>query len=162
MAKIDRREFLARSKRMGIGAAAGASMIAAPAIAKARAGANDRVRVALLGLGGRMHWHVRALAKMADEVEIVAVCDCDQNKLDSVAKAMPELEGKKLTPYTDMRKMFDDKSIDAVDISLGPRRMSPTSTAPGTPTARRGSGMSTRSCSVTSPWERSSWAAKAT
>jgi len=115
MQQTNRREFLKTST------AAGATALAAPAIAKARDGANDRVRVALLGLGGRMHWHVRALAQMGDVAEIVAVCDCDQNKLDSVAKAMPELEGKKLTTYTDMRKMFDDKSIDAVTIGLGDR-----------------------------------------
>ncbi len=116
MENTNRREFLRSSA-----AAAAASAFAAPAIAKDKASANDRVRVALLGLGGRMHWHVRALAQMTDEVEIVAVCDCDQKKLDSAAKAMPALEGKKLTTYTDMRKMFDDKSIDAVDISLGDR-----------------------------------------
>ena len=64
MTKIDRREFLARSKQIGIGAAAGASVFAAPAIVKDKASANERVRVALLGLGGRMHWHVRALAQI--------------------------------------------------------------------------------------------------
>jgi len=97
-------------------------MMAAPAIAQSRAGANDRIRVGLLGLGGRMRSHVRSLAQMAgDNVEIAAVCDCDRAKLDSAAKVYPELEGKKLTVYTDMRKMFDDKSIDAVSNALGDR-----------------------------------------
>ncbi len=118
MHNSNRREFLKSSA-----AAAGASVIAAPAIAKARASANDRIRVGIVGLGGRMGSHVACLHKIADQdnVEIVAVCDCDQKKLDSAAKRYPALEGKKLATYDDMRKMFDDKSIDAVSNSLGDR-----------------------------------------
>ncbi len=117
MHDTDRREFLKKST-----AAAGAALVAAPAIAKGRASANERVRVALLGLGGRMHSHVAALDQMTSEnVEIAAICDCDQKKLDSATKSYPQLQGKKLAVYTDMRKLFEDKSIDAVTIGLGDR-----------------------------------------
>ena len=117
MQSSDRREFLKKSA-----VAAGAAIVAAPAIAKSSNSANDHIRIGLLGLGGRMRSHVRALDQMADEnVEIVAICDCDQSKLDSATKTYPELEGKKLTVYTDMRKMFDDPSIDAVSNALGDR-----------------------------------------
>ena len=117
MRERGRREFLKKST-----AVAGTALVAAPAIAKSRAGANDRIRVGLLGLGGRMRAHVTALAQMTGEnVEIVAICDCNQKKLDTATKVYPELEGKKLTVYTDMRKMFDDKSIDAVSNGLGDR-----------------------------------------
>ncbi len=116
MADTDRRDFLKSTA-----AVTGAALVAAPAIAQAR-GANDRIRVGLLGMGGRMRSHVAALSKLAgDNVEIVAICDCDQNKLDSAAERYPELKGKKLTRYSDMRKMFDDKSIDAVSDALGDR-----------------------------------------
>ena len=117
MQNTERREFLKKSA-----VAVGAAAVAAPAIARSRASANDRIRVGLLGMGGRMRAHVLALAKMAgDNVEIAAVCDCDQNKLDAVSKTYPELEGKKLAVYTDMRKMFEDKSIDAISNALGDR-----------------------------------------
>lgn len=117
MTKSDRRQFLRKSVT-----AAGAAAVSAPAIAQNRLSANDRVRVGLLGMGGRMRAHVRALAEMADQnVEIVAVCDCDQNKLDALTKTYPELQGKKLAKYTDMRRMFDDPSIDAVSNALGDR-----------------------------------------
>ncbi len=117
MQNTDRRKFLA-----GSAAAVGTAMFTAPAIAKSRASANDRLRVGLLGLGGRMRSHVCALTELADEnVEIVAVCDCDQRKLDAPGKVYPELEGKKLTAYADMREMLDDKSIDAVSNGLGDR-----------------------------------------
>ncbi|MDP6719186.1 MAG: Gfo/Idh/MocA family oxidoreductase, partial [Pirellulaceae bacterium] len=69
-----------------------------------------------------MRSHITALAQMAeDNVEIVAICDCDQSKLDSAVERYPELKGKKLALYSDMRKMFDDKSIDAVSNALGDR-----------------------------------------
>ncbi len=66
-----------------------------------------------------MHFHIASLAQMAQEgnVEIAAICDCDQAKLDGATKAYPELAGKKLTVYTDQRKLFDDKSIDAVSFA---------------------------------------------
>lgn len=117
MGSTNRRDFLA-----GSAAAVGSAAFAAPAIASSRASANDRIRVGLLGLGGRMRSHVRALVELADEnVEIVAVCDCDRKKREAPAKIYAELEGKDLTAYADMRKMFDDKSIDAVANGLGDR-----------------------------------------
>jgi len=117
MSGTDRRQFLKNAAT-----ATGAALAAAPAIAKARRSANESLRVGLLGMGGRMQAHVTALAQMSDEnVEIVAICDCDQSKLDSAAERYPELQGKKLKHYSDMRKMFEDKSIDAVSNALGDR-----------------------------------------
>ncbi len=66
-----------------------------------------------------MHFHVTSLDQMVREgnVEIAAICDCDQAKLDGATKVYPELAGKKLARYTDQRKLFDDKSIDAVSFA---------------------------------------------
>ncbi len=109
----NRREFLKSSA-----AAAGASMAAAPAIAKSRLGANDRIRVGLVGLGGRMRSHVTALAQMApDNVEIAAISDCDQSRIDAAPQRYPELAGLKLAKYTDQRKLFDDPTIHAVSFA---------------------------------------------
>ncbi len=116
MSKSHRRHFLQASAAL-----AGASLTA-PAIASSRRSANDRIRVGLLGLGGRMRAHVAALHQMQDaNVEIAAICDCDQTKLDSAAKLYPELTEKKLTAYSDMRALFEDKSIDVVSNALGDR-----------------------------------------
>jgi predicted dehydrogenase len=114
MASSNRREFLKSSA-----VAAGASLVAAPAIAQSVKSANDRLRIGLVGLGGRMHFHIASLAQMAQEgnVEIAAICDCDQAKLDGATKSYPQLVGKKLTVYNDQRKLFDDKSIDAVSFA---------------------------------------------
>jgi predicted dehydrogenase len=113
-----RRSFLKQSAALGA-----AATVAMPAIARSQSSANGRIRVGLLGLGGRMRPHVLALDELAEaeNVEIVAICDCDQRMLDSAEKRYPPLEGKKLARFSDMRKMFEGDVIDAVSISTGDR-----------------------------------------
>lgn len=111
MAVTNRRKFLQTS------AAAGAAAVAAPAIVARAAGASERIRVGFVGMGGRMHSHVGSLANLPDEVDLVAVCDCDEAKLADVEKSFPDLAGKKLKVYKDQRALLDDKEIDAVSFS---------------------------------------------
>ena len=44
----------------------------------------------MVGLGGRMRSHIGSLAAIAkqDNVEIAAICDCDQSKLDAAAQEL--------------------------------------------------------------------------
>ena len=74
------------------------------------------IRVGINGFGriGRL---VYRIASEEPNIEIVAVCDCDRSKLDRIGALYPQLKEKKLTRYPDMRKMFDDKSVDAVSNS---------------------------------------------
>jgi predicted dehydrogenase len=112
MAETNRRTFLKTS------ALAGTSAWVSRGGMAFGGGANERVRVGLLGMGNRMRAHVTALHELAKEnVEIAAVCDCDRRKLDTVPDRYPELAGKQVKTYTDMRRMFEDESIDAIDIS---------------------------------------------
>jgi predicted dehydrogenase len=99
--------------------AAGAGAFAAPAVVLGQRGANDRIRVAMVGLGGRMRSHIGSLTAIArqDNVEIAAICDCDQQKLDGATKSYPELAALQLKKYDDQRRVFDDRSIDAVSFS---------------------------------------------
>ena len=99
--------------------AAGTATFALPTVMLGQRGANERIRVGMVGLGGRMHSHIGSLAAMAqsDNVEIAAICDCDQSKLDGAMQSYPELAGLKLKTYTEQRKLFDDKSIDAVSFA---------------------------------------------
>jgi predicted dehydrogenase len=114
MGNSNRRDFMKSSA-----VAAGVSAFAAPAVALGQRNANERIRVAMVGLGGRMRSHIGSLGAMAatDNVEIAAICDCDQRKLDGAVKSYPELAGLKLKTFTDQRKLFDDPSIDAVSFS---------------------------------------------
>lgn len=74
-------------------------------------GANDRVRFALIGAGGRGQEDFRA-ALRAPNVEAVAVADVYTRRLDEAKKIAPQVK-----TYKDFRHLLDDKSIDAVLIA---------------------------------------------
>jgi predicted dehydrogenase len=101
---INRRTFLASTL------AAGSGLALAP---HARAlGANDDIRVAVVGFRGQGSLHLRLLRELAG-VRVVAVCDVDQSVLDrELAKSAGK--GEQLAVYSDVRKLLEDKNIDAI------------------------------------------------
>ena len=109
-----RREFLAG------GAAAAIAAMSFPHILPAQArGANERPRLASIGVGGKGGSDIDHAAAHAD---IVAMCDVDQKSIDAKLKLYP-----KAKIYRDFRKLFDEmgNDIDAVTVStpdVGPRR----------------------------------------
>jgi predicted dehydrogenase len=50
-------------------------------------------------------------------VEVATLCDPDNNILQKRAKEFEEKTGKKVKTENDLRKVFDDKTIDAVSIA---------------------------------------------
>src|ERR1035441_8086534 len=78
--EINRREFIKSTARTGTGLAAlgGISFFPKP---ERIFGANNRVRVAVVGLHGQGWQHVHEYSKMPD-VEIAAVCDVDENVMN--------------------------------------------------------------------------------
>lgn len=88
--------------------------LAAPMMA-GNTGPNSKVRVALIGLRGRGRDHVRALHELSGEgVELVTMCDADSRLMAERAAGYEKLSGRKITQTADMRRVFDDKNIDAV------------------------------------------------
>jgi len=77
-------------------------------------GANDRLRIGAIGINGMGWSDTKSLLKI-DGVELVAICDVDQNV---IAKRKEELgeAGKKVRVYADYRDLLDQKDIDAVVI----------------------------------------------
>lgn len=74
-------------------------------------GANDRVRFALIGAGGRGKEILRA-AVQCPNTEAVAVADLYTRRLDEVKEIIPNAK-----PFADFRRILDDKTIDAVLIA---------------------------------------------
>ena len=87
--------------------AVGAGLALAAPFSKAR-GANNDIRMAVIGVGERGSGHVRDFGRI-EGVRVVAVCDADQNRVDQFKK-----QNAAMDTYTDMRKIFDRKDIDAV------------------------------------------------
>ena len=77
---------------------------------------NERVRIAVIGLGGRGGSHVNAWSRMAN-VEIAGICDIDESHIGEKFKLLESRGVKSPTTFVDFRKILDDKSIDAVSIA---------------------------------------------
>lgn len=76
--------------------------------------ASDRVRLAIVGVGGMGNNHLKWFAALP-EVEIVALCDVDKDHLDSSLKTLSTLDPlSKAQGYNDFRKVLDRKDIDAI------------------------------------------------
>jgi predicted dehydrogenase len=91
--------------------------IAEPVIVPKRAfGANDRIRVSVLGLNGRGQDHVSEIMKQPN-VEIATFCDPDMEILKKRAKSFEEKYKLKVAVEQDLRKVYDDKNIDAVSLA---------------------------------------------
>jgi len=83
---------------------------------KALASANDTVRVACVGIRGQGNAHIREYSKMQN-VEIAALCDVDENVLNKRLGEVVSSGKKKPAAFTDVRKLLEDKSIDAISIA---------------------------------------------
>ena len=112
---ISRRRFLAASAEIsfGIAAWAGASRLAA---SQSVLGVNERVRLAVCGIRKRGFDHVRLFSEIPN-VQVVALCDVDESVLRQRLADMEKLGLPKPQTYTDVRKLLEDKSIDAVCVA---------------------------------------------
>jgi predicted dehydrogenase len=90
--------------------------VAATAGKHVLASANDTVRIAIVGCGGRGGSHLKEWTTLPN-VELVAVSDVDQSHMDGFVKRTVAAGKKAPQAYTDMRKILDDKSIDAISIA---------------------------------------------
>jgi len=77
---------------------------------------NDTVRIACLGMGGRSGSHVSGYSRLPN-VEIVAICDPDDAQIAKSLKQFERLNKPAPKTYKDVRKLLEDKSIDAISIS---------------------------------------------
>ena len=77
---------------------------------------NDTVRIACVGVRGQGRAHISHYAKM-DRVEIAAICDIDESVLNQRLTDVEKLGKKRPAAFTDLRKLLEDKSIDAISIA---------------------------------------------
>jgi len=108
-----RRRFLSSSVAMG-------GLLTGSPWARAQVrGANDRVRIAVLGVNGRGMAHLDGFMQLTG-VEIAAVVDPDSVVLGRTLETLGRQGGKTSSPtvgVADFRRVLDDKSIDAISIA---------------------------------------------
>ncbi len=110
--KLKRRTFLA-----AMGVAAGIPQVLPSGVlaAKGKPGANDRLTMAHIGVGGMGGHHLNDMKRfvLKGEVNIAAVCDVDEKRLmNAVISA-----GRGVMPYRDYRYILERDDIDAVVIA---------------------------------------------
>src|SRR5947209_5662122 len=114
----DRRTFIKQTALAAAGAVSGASLLKTPVYGQNQApstgrviGANDRIVVGYVGVGGQGMAHVRSQKSHAQENNIVqgAVCDVYQKHLDAAREFMGLESGH---AYTDHRKLLERRDID--------------------------------------------------
>ena len=87
-----------------------AATLAAPAVIPASAfGANERLNIAAVGVGGKGRSDI---AQVSRGQNVVALCDVDERTLAAAAKKYPGAR-----TYHDWRKMLEQDGIDAVTVS---------------------------------------------
>jgi predicted dehydrogenase len=104
MSKTNRRDFM---QQTGLGIAGAAAL--SWASSSRGAGPNERLRVGLIGCGGRGSYDAGVFAARPD-VEIAYVADAHKHRLADAAKQF----GGTAKATDDFRRILDDKSVDAV------------------------------------------------
>ncbi len=92
----------------------GAASLPAAVWAQA-AGANSDIRLAVLGIHSKGNAHISDFRKVPG-VRVVAVCDPDSSLLAKEREEAQKL-GQDLATYTDLRKLYESRDVDAVCIA---------------------------------------------
>lgn len=113
---LSRRAFLARTARAGAAGMAAPYILSAGALAAhGQVGANEKIRIGLIGAGGQGNWNLDELLKQPDVV-VTAVCDVWKARREkTMAKCGGNAKG-----YNDFREVLARKDIDAVLIATPP------------------------------------------
>ncbi|HEY3838632.1 MAG TPA: Gfo/Idh/MocA family oxidoreductase [Bryobacteraceae bacterium] len=81
-------------------------------------GANDRVNVGIVGLGGRGNDHITFYSSLDSDCRIAAICDVNQAAREKANARILKAKGYSAKEYNDMRELFASKEIDAVSLPL--------------------------------------------
>ena len=79
-------------------------------------GANDRIQVGLIGIGGRGTAHLNSYVKIQD-CQVAALCDVNQSARERAQTRLQTATSTKAKEYKTMKELFADKEIDAVSIA---------------------------------------------
>jgi len=114
MSHLSRRQFLEDSMFAAAAAvAAGSGPLAFADDEKQSKSPNEKLNIACIGVNGQGSAHLKEFTDRKD-VNLVAICDVDSavgnRRCDEIAKKT----GRRPTYFQDLRKLFNDKSIDAI------------------------------------------------
>ena len=120
---VSRREFLTRGTQAAVGAIAAGSLLSCAAnrtaiipVQRRVIGANDRINIAAIGIRSRGQQLAQSFAGLPN-VFIKTLVDPDRNLFAERARKIEEIQGAAPGTEHDLRRVLDDKDIDAVTIA---------------------------------------------
>ncbi len=114
----NRRDFIKKGMIGGVGLAIGGMGFSAKSYASIL-GANERLNLAVIGIRGRGTAHIDAWCALnkSHNVRLKTLCDTDEQFFAERSKTVTDKGLEKPVTEWDMRKVFDDKEIDAVSFA---------------------------------------------
>lgn len=112
---ISRRDFISRSAK-GVAGVATASAFMSGLRPENVLGANDRINMAAVGIRSRGQTHAKSWAKIPG-VRVKTLCDVDEELFPERVKEIEEIQGSAPKTEVDIRRVLEDKDIDAISIA---------------------------------------------
>ena len=114
-----RREFVRKCAVGSAGLSIGGVGFRAKSYA-AIVGANERIRVAVIGVRNQGTVHLKSWCELKDShnVQVHAICDTDEALFAPALKLVEEKSGAKPTTNWDLRAILDDKEVNAISIAV--------------------------------------------
>jgi predicted dehydrogenase len=111
----NRRDFIKKAAAGAVGIAFTNSLNAMPASSYSKIiGANDRINLAIQGLGRRMPGYIEPISDKKNNVRLMYLCDVRKSQRDKAFKKFSDKISNKPVLENDIRKVLEDKSVDAV------------------------------------------------
>lgn len=118
---LDRRSFLQKTSALGAGMSLANRAFARPVQKPGRViGANDRINVGVIGVGGRGTYVGRAFGVVGQEsanAQVIAVCDVYQKRINQNKDMHATKFNTKVDGYLDYRELIRRPDIDAVIVA---------------------------------------------
>ncbi|MCF6361349.1 MAG: Gfo/Idh/MocA family oxidoreductase [Cyclobacteriaceae bacterium] len=113
--ETSRRSFIKKATlgTVGVALTSTANGLSAKSYAKVK-GANDRIFVAIQGLGRRYDAYIPPIAQKDNNVELLYLCDVMKSQREKAAKNFSKSIKNKPVLENDIRKIMDDKNVDAI------------------------------------------------
>ena len=111
----NRRDFLRKVTAGAAGVAVGGSAMGMSAKSYGKIiGANDRINVAIQGLGRRLGAYYAPISRKESNVELVYLCDVMESQRERAAGRFAEHIDYKPKLENDIRRVIDDSKVDAI------------------------------------------------
>lgn len=114
----NRRHFLKKSVAGATGISiAGSALVTSAKNYSRIIGSNDRLNVAIMGLGRRLGAYTDPISIKESNVELVYLCDVMKSQREKAAERFSKIISNKPALENDYRKILDDKKVDIVIVA---------------------------------------------